>query len=180
LNEICSAVSEISSRQIVSMDKQTDGQCDSSIPSKLCGGYNNLIIKECILGSSKPKLGKRSFYKWYKLFSKIMTITTKVLFILTKWIILTVQILIFHSIFHKMADKVTKMCMDIYRKLDVSSMPRMPPALNQSFKANFKGDSCQKSIDRNFNLIKVREWKLKISYFLVISRGITLSKINGP
>jgi hypothetical protein len=28
----------------------------------------------------------------------------------------------------------------------------------------------------NFNLIKVREWKLKISYFFVISRGTTLSK----
>jgi hypothetical protein len=42
--------------------------------------------------------------------------------------------------------------------------------------SNFKGDSCKKSLDRYFNLIKVREWKLKISYFFVISRGITLSK----
>jgi hypothetical protein len=36
-----------------------------------------------------------------KLFSKIMKITTEVLFILIKWIILTAQISIFHSIFHK-------------------------------------------------------------------------------
>jgi hypothetical protein len=38
--------------------------------------------------------------------------------------------------------------------------------------SNFKGDSCQKSLDRNFNQIKVKEWKLKISYFFVISRGL--------
>jgi hypothetical protein len=46
--------------------------------------------------------------------------------------------------------------------------------------SNFKGDNCQKSLDCNFNLIKVREWKLKISYFSVISRGITSVKIDGP
>jgi hypothetical protein len=39
---------------------------------------------------------------WYKLFfPNIMEIITDVLFILIKWIILTTQILIFHSIFHK-------------------------------------------------------------------------------
>jgi hypothetical protein len=41
--------------------------------------------------------------------------------------------------------------------------------------SKFKGDNCQKSLDQNnINLIKVREWKLKISYFFVISRGITV------
>jgi hypothetical protein len=66
-------------------------------------------------------------------------------------------------------------------RLDVSSMPRMPPHSAKVLKpclifSNFEGDNCQKSFDRNFNLIKVRKWKLKISYFFVISRGITLSK----
>jgi hypothetical protein len=66
-------------------------------------------------------------------------------------------------------------------RLDVSPMPRMPPHSAKVLKpclifSNFKGDNCQKSLDCNFNLIKVREWKLKISYFFVISRGITLSK----
>jgi hypothetical protein len=42
--------------------------------------------------------------------------------------------------------------------------------------SKFKGDNCQKSLDFNFNLMKVREWKLKISYYFVISRGITMSK----
>jgi hypothetical protein len=66
-------------------------------------------------------------------------------------------------------------------KLYVSSMPRMPPHSAKVLKpclifSNFKGDNCQKSLDCNFNLVKVKEWKLKISYFLVISGGITLSK----
>jgi hypothetical protein len=57
------------------------------------------------------------------IFSKIVKITTKVLFISIKWIILTRKILIFYSIFHKkMADKVTKICMDIYRKLEKSGV----------------------------------------------------------
>jgi hypothetical protein len=68
-------------------------------------------------------------------------------------------------------------------KLDVSSTPRMPPHSAQVLKpclilSNFKGNNCQKSLDCNFNLIKVKEWKLKISYFFVISRGITV-KINA-
>ena len=63
----------------------------------------------------------------------------------------------------------------------MSSTPRMPQHSAKVLKPcliffNFKVDSYQKSLDRNFNLIKVREWKLKISYFFVISRGITLSK----
>jgi hypothetical protein len=49
-----------------------------------------------------------------KLFSQIMKTITKVLFILIKWIILTTQILFFHKIFQKIADTVTKICMDIY------------------------------------------------------------------
>jgi hypothetical protein len=117
-----------------------------------------------------------------------------------------------------MADKVTKICMDIhvcrkleknsvlnimeglqipnileicylynllwkYVKLDVSSTPRMPPHAAKVLRpclifSNFKGDNCQKSLHQQFQpiRIKVREWKLKISHFLVISRGITLSK----
>jgi hypothetical protein len=60
-------------------------------------------------------------------------------------------------------------------------MPRMPPHSAKVLKpclifSNFKGDSCQKSLDSNINLIKVKEWKLKISYFFGISRRITLSK----
>jgi hypothetical protein len=55
-----------------------------------------------------------------KLFSKILKITTEVLFILIKWIVLTAQILIFHKIFTKMVDKVTKICMGLYRKLKKS------------------------------------------------------------
>jgi hypothetical protein len=67
------------------------------------------------------------------------------------------------------------------KKLDVSSTPRMPPHSATVLKpclifSTFKGDNCQKSLDCNFNLMKVREWKLKISYLFVISRGITLSK----
>jgi hypothetical protein len=42
--------------------------------------------------------------------------------------------------------------------------------------STFKGDNCQKSLDPQFQPNKVREWKLKISYFFVISRGTTLSK----
>jgi hypothetical protein len=62
--------------------------------------------------------------------------------------------------------------------VDVSSTPGIPPHSTKVLKpclifSNFKGDNSQKSSDKNFNLIKVREWKLKISYFLVIS---TLSK----
>jgi hypothetical protein len=42
--------------------------------------------------------------------------------------------------------------------------------------SKFKGGNCQKPIDQQFQPNKVREWKLKVSYFSVISRGITLSK----
>ena len=43
--------------------------------------------------------------------------------------------------------------------------------------STFKGDNCQKNYSTsNFNTINVREWKLKISYFLVSLSGTTLSK----
>jgi hypothetical protein len=52
-----------------------------------------------------------------------MKITTEVLFILIKWIILTAQISIFYLIFlKKMADKVIKICMDIYGELKISNV----------------------------------------------------------
>jgi hypothetical protein len=42
--------------------------------------------------------------------------------------------------------------------------------------STFKGDNCQKSLEQQFQPHKVREWKLKMSYFIIISRGTTLSK----
>jgi hypothetical protein len=47
-----------------------------------------------------------------------MKLTTKVMLILITWIILTVQILVLIQFFTKMADKVTKICMNTYRKLE--------------------------------------------------------------
>jgi hypothetical protein len=56
-----------------------------------------------------------------KLFSKTLKITTKILFILIISIIFYRADFIFSLIvFTKMADTVTKICMDTYRKLEIS------------------------------------------------------------